>query len=150
MNMTGRGPSYSKEEREKLLALYDDNPDATLISIGEKAVKYGICGHRSANAIAQFLSKEIKAREDETKGETEEQIDIISEIENAKADFWKDRYMSLLKVLIEESELYDTGYYKGLRYNYKKITKWLIDNEGEWVRAWIEELEAHNWEVSND
>lgn len=139
-----RGPYYTKEEDERLLALWNDLKDQspTLKEVAVKAVAYGICD-RNPDAVAQHLAVLLapKVEEPDDADEAQLEIDVEKASISKRASELETKYNGLLHAVVDCASLYEGSLYDGLKYNYKEITRWLTDNEPEKFGAKLEELQ---------
>ena len=133
-----RGKYYTKDENERILAVCDDNipllENKRYKEIAEKCHKFGICEERNLDSLSQQISKLLKARTEDVE-EEEETVEemMIADIQN-EFDEFKEKYNSLIKVLIDDNTKVNNGY---LQFNFPAITKWLRENETKryWSRV---------------
>lgn len=57
-----RGPNYTAEESQRLLAIRDDMPEARFTEVADKALAYGIIKGRTRDQIADKLSRLLDER----------------------------------------------------------------------------------------
>ena len=110
-----RGKYYTKDENERILAVCDDNipllENKRYKEIAEKCHRFGICDSRNLDSLSQQISKLLKIR---NKTETEEEEETVEEMMIAdiqhEFDEFKNKYNSLIKVLIDDNEEVKNGY----------------------------------------
>ncbi len=109
-----RNKYYTQEEDNRLLALAQDNKKSKLIDLGRKAVVYGICTGRTAEAIAQriaVLLEDPEEKKPKTEAETmREQIRRLKE-EKAQDQLTIEQQAMELNML-KAAIIDDAGVYK--------------------------------------
>lgn len=124
-----RGKFYTKEEDERIVAVCNDNEDLVEAKkykdIAKKMQKYGICPNRDADALSQHISRLLNPEpEDDEKEICTE--DVNNEMLQIELDKLKEKYESLIHVLIDECTETKNGF---IQFVFPSITKWLKENE---------------------
>ena len=141
------GRKYSDDELNKIGAYIDLNPNTKDIDVARQLLMLGIIKNRTVNGVAQqvrILKSPSKEGSDEMGNQIEwdayESFVLKKELKEIK-----EKYESLLAILIDEAEIKTvektTATYKNLYFNLIKLNEWVRENEPERFMQKLEEAE---------
>ena len=141
------GSRYTDEDNKRLISFIEDNPDAKICDLAEKAHKYGMFPERTTKALEVQIGR-LKKPQTNTQ-EDQVEFDFYGE----EFGNLREKHEELLAVLIDQSKPYRTGLGKvaGIAFDFVAIQKWLYKNEPKRINALFEKWELEDErEVKNE